>query len=286
MSRRAVETRWAATWAALALAVLMAGATACGEDQAPTWASARVVSNRDDLIGGPRALGEVGDFLLENDQIRVIIQGAGYSRGFGVFGGSLIDAELRRPRESGDSAGGVGHDSFGELFPSFFLQAVATDTVEVLSDGSDGQPAQIRVTGDGGDFLTMLGVLNRAAIGSNEAYLDRDSAPQVRYESIYSLSPGDRHVTVTFRLINTGEQELIFPGRDAETLLRLLGLDLTGFTLPVGDVALFGAMSHIFAPGVGFDLRFGLEAAYARGWSFPPSVGWSPSGWPAMATTV
>ena len=31
--------------------------------------------------------------MLENDALRVVVQAAGYSRGFGVYGGSLIDAE-------------------------------------------------------------------------------------------------------------------------------------------------------------------------------------------------
>src|SRR5689334_22696352 len=66
----------------------------------------RQIKSRTDLIGGPSALGEVGDYLLQNEQIRVIVQGAGYSRGFGVYGGSLIDADLVRPVEEGNSGGG------------------------------------------------------------------------------------------------------------------------------------------------------------------------------------
>jgi hypothetical protein len=150
---------------------------------------------------------------------------------------------------------------------------VATDTVEILSDGSDGGAARIRVSGVGGDFLTLLGVLNRASVGSNEEYLDRDSPPRVRYETIYELEPGARHVVVRFRLMNLTDEALEFPGEDATGLLSLLGLDLEGFTLPVGDVALFGATSDIFAPGAGFDMRFALEDAYARGIEFPAFAG-------------
>ena len=40
----------------------------------------RRVATRVDLIGGPSALGEIGDFLLENDKIGVIIQDKGFSR--------------------------------------------------------------------------------------------------------------------------------------------------------------------------------------------------------------
>src|SRR6185436_1543554 len=65
--------------------------------------AARQIASRADLIGGPGALGDVGDYLLANEQIRVVIQGPGYSRGFGLYGGSLIDADLQRPRSAGSA---------------------------------------------------------------------------------------------------------------------------------------------------------------------------------------
>src|SRR5262249_38216851 len=102
----------------------------------------------------------------------VVIQNAGYSRGFGVYGGGVIDADLRRPDEQGrgTSVSAGGHDIFAEMFPSFFFQAMACDKVEVLSDGShavdqrygthtlhyDAGTAVIRASGPGGEFLTML----------------------------------------------------------------------------------------------------------------------------------
>jgi hypothetical protein len=131
------------------------------------------VTDRAQLFGGgPRALGDIGDFMLANDKIRIVIQNAGYSRGFGVYGGSIIDADLRRPDEQGrgTSLAAGGHDIFAEMFPSFFFQAVACDKVEVLTDGSaeythrygslklhyDAGTAVVRASGGGGEFLTML----------------------------------------------------------------------------------------------------------------------------------
>src|SRR5215510_9103201 len=78
--------------------------------------TAQQITSRADLIGGPGALGEVGDYLIANEQVRIIVQGAGYSRGFGLYGGSLIDADLVRPRSFGNSSGGQGNDNFSELF--------------------------------------------------------------------------------------------------------------------------------------------------------------------------
>lgn len=261
---------------ALLAAGLMIGSglfTSCGDDPLEPMASARVVTARADLIGGTRALGEIGDFVLENDQVRLIIQGPGYSRGFGVFGGSLIDADLRRPSERGNSAGGTGNDEFCELFPAFFLQAAAIDQVVIDSDGSDGGPARIISSGYGDDFLTMLGVLNRAGIGSHENYMDGESEPHVRYDIIYELHPGARHVDIRFQITNLTQGVLLWPGPEAETLLTMLGLDLEGFTIPIGQVLLFGKTSKAFAPGAGFDLRFALEDSYDNGVEFPAFPG-------------
>jgi hypothetical protein len=41
----------------------------------------------------------------------------------------------------------------------------------------------------------------------------------------------------------------------------------------MGDVALFGATSDVFIPGVGFDVRFGLQDAYARNIQWPAFPG-------------
>jgi len=250
----------------------MLAAPACspGTD---SLASARRVTNRFELVGGDRALGDVGDYLLENDKIRVVIQGPGYSRGFGVYGGSLLDADLRRPNEVGTSGAGVGKDAFGELFPSFFIQASAVDDVTILADGSDGGTARIDASGYAGDFLELLGVLNRAVSGSNQFFLDPNSNPKLRYHTIYELSPHNRWVTLRYVVENISEADLAFPNPIANELLGKLKLPVDGFTVPMGDVALFGATSEVFIPGHGFDVRFALEEAYKRKIDWPAFPG-------------
>lgn len=250
--------------------VLLPSTSGCESSEPRSWA--RIVTDRSQLVGGDRSLGEVGDFLLENDQIRLVIQRPGFSRGFGVYGGSLIDADLRRPSEVGSSGEPSGFDQFGELFPAFFIQATAVDTVEILDDGSDGGPARIEASGKAGDFLELVAVFNRIVTGSNVDFQNGNSPPRLRYSTIYELEPGKRYVTTRFRVRNVTQEAISFPGPDAE-LFGLLGLSLEGFTIPVGDIALFGATSRIFMPGVGFDLRFGLERAYARGIDFPAFPG-------------
>ncbi len=88
---------------ALAVVTGAGGLMGCGD--APARARAQRLGSLDDVIGGPHAVGRVGDFLLENDQIRLIIADTGvsgdptqttYGRVNTPFGGSLIDADLRR----------------------------------------------------------------------------------------------------------------------------------------------------------------------------------------------
>jgi hypothetical protein len=239
----------------------------------PLPAEAFVVVERSVLPGGPRALGDIGDVMMQNEHIRVVIQQPGFSRGFGVYGGSLIDADLRRPNEQGSSLQGVGFDNFGELFPAFFLQAVNVDTVEIVHAGRDGSPARVSARGTAGDFLQLVGFLNRAAIGSHVDTQDNTSEQNVAYETVYELAPGDRHVTIRFRVTNISDARMELPSPEARGLLGILGLNLEGFTIPVGDVSLFGATSRLFIPGAGFDVRFGLERAYARNIDFPAFPG-------------
>ncbi len=249
----------------------LAFAASCGDPRG--GAAAMKITSRVQLVGGDRALGDVGDFLLENDRARVVIQKPGFSRGFGVYGGSLIDADLRRPNEIGTSGQPVGNDQFGELFPSFFVQAVNVDDVFVENDGSDGGPARIVARGEAGDFLELAAILNRAVTGSNLDFQSLTSQAQLRYRTTYEIEPRRRWVRLRFRVENVSPRALQFPSELASQLLGLAGLPTNGFSVPVGDVALFGATSSVWMPGIGFDSRFGLEDAYRKKIDFPAFPG-------------
>jgi len=248
---------------ALIVLLLAVSSSSCAGDQVEVWARARLVENRADLVGGPRALGDIGDFRLENDQLRVIIQGPTHSRTLGVYGGGLIDVDLNRPRGDGlgDSSGGVGLDALGELFPTFLLQAVDVQTVEVRDDGADGSAAQVVATGTAGDFVELVGVLNRLLLGSHQDYREPLSEQRLRYEIVYTLRPGARNLELTLNVTNISTGLLTFPTEDAAQLAELVGFEGTDLPVPVGDVAAFSASSKAFIPGVGFDLRFGIEDA-------------------------
>ncbi|MDP2343377.1 MAG: carboxypeptidase regulatory-like domain-containing protein [Deltaproteobacteria bacterium] len=230
-------------------------------------ARAHQIENRAQLIGGPRALGEIGDWMIENGKVRFIIQDAGFSRGFGVFGGALLDADLvRESTGRGNSEGGTGKDNFGEMFPAFFLEALeprevrdpndpskTLPAIEIANDGSDGAAAVLVIRGNGGDFIALTQRVNELLLG------DSRQTPNLFFETRYILEPDAQFLKMTTRVVNVK-----FP---------LEAIDLPNTTLgdsvvptPFGDVVLFGGGNKVFAPHpAGFDVRFTLEDLYADG---------------------
>src|ERR1700734_2842960 len=147
----------------IALFIALApGLPSCNDDYGVLLAAQ--VTNRDQLVGGPVAMADVGDFLLQNDQIKVNILGAHDSQGPGFFGGSIVDVDVRRERLG--YADQLGHDRFAEMFPVVnlldpFPQAtISPPSVRVLKDGSDGQEASIRVEADGAFMFQALAGLH------------------------------------------------------------------------------------------------------------------------------
>ena len=109
-------------------------------------------------IGGPKALAQVGDFIIENDQIRVAILGNRPSMGPHTSGGSIIDADIQR--NDPHFANGHGNDQLAEVFSTVNMNVAEIDgeqgEVVILSDGSDG-PAVICATGPASPFISAWG---------------------------------------------------------------------------------------------------------------------------------
>jgi hypothetical protein len=240
----------------------------------------------DQLIGGPTAMADAGDFILENDKIRLAILDVEASPGPGVYGGTLVDADLQR--SEGEFRNSAGNDQLAEMFPFVNLLSPRPDDtdVEIIQDGSDGQAAIIRVSGDGAFFMDALNVFHapeiRTLFGDVKIYL--------HIETDYILEPGKSYVRMVSRatrmdpldicsedfscelqceagylfdedgcpeclcapetpyaLNNAVVSEAIFTG--------LLGNIDTGLLpgLFAGDFVFFGGANDIFAPGIGFD---------------------------------
>jgi hypothetical protein len=165
---------------------------------------AKVIADRSELIGGPVAMADVGDFLLENDQIRVAILGAKDSPGPGVFGGSIVDIDIRRSRLGFEGA--QGHDRFAEAFPvaNLLVPDPRSMQVSVLADGKDGKEAAIRVEGQGAYLFEALSVLKQNPVIPLSTLFPALKA-SLRFRTDYILRPGDRHLTLRTTLV--AEQE-------------------------------------------------------------------------------
>ena len=227
-------------------------------------AAAMRVSEAGQLIGGPKALGQIGDYLLENDQIRVIIENTGVGRSSTPFGGSLIDADLRRPAGSGSR----GNDEMGELLPSFLLELMDPVSIKVTADGLDGGPAIVTEDGTDGDLLQMVAILNSGLL----------YPPDLRYREEWKLAPGRRYVEITTSITNTSSSAHPLPYLNPPEL-KNLGIDIPDLdkiqlSVPLGHFVIFGAENQAFTPGVaGFNVRFAIEDTYPKAKGFPAFPG-------------
>ena len=276
------------------------GATTCQSGSG--LLRAKIIEHRSELVGGPVAMADVGDFLIENDVMRAAILRSVDSPAPGVFGGSLIDLDVRRPRT--DYGGGLGSDRFAETFPlaNLLVPEPELGEVRVLADGSDGQEAIIRVEGEGNYLFEALGVLR-----SKQALLDL-LFPNVRthmhFSTDYVLRPGARHLLLRTELAldedpppscggtagcpacphgfaedSTGcpvcecsdSVELTPYTAPASVFGAILGDDPTDPAathragIMAGDFVFFGNQNDVFAPGPGFDEDAAVQGAAHSG---------------------
>jgi hypothetical protein len=249
---------------AVAAAALALACTTCTGSAAPR-ARAQPIQVSSQLIGGPKAIGEIGDFLLENDKIRVIIHGNKPGRGNTLFGGTIIDADLVRP---GGGGGLAGNDQLAEVLPTFLFEVIEPTEITVSADGSDGGPASITVKGRGGDLLQLASLLVAALLFP--ANLD--------FEVTYTLAPGKNYVEIATSIINNDDGAHPIPYLDPAALAAQLPqipmLDQLELSVPFGELLLLGGEQKMFAPGaIGFDVRFGIEDSYETASGFPAFPG-------------
>jgi hypothetical protein len=235
----------------------------CGQEPTP-FARAYVITSLDQTIGGPKALARPadadrpGDLILENDRIRLAILSSHNSMGPGAFGGSIVDADVQwnDPRFSA----GNGLDQLAEVFTTANMNLLAPledADVEIVSDGSDGGAAIIRVTSKSEPYLTVLDAL-WAIVGAPDFHLITD----------YVLEPGKSWVRVDSTVIYGWDGEADLP--------EITPMTYTSDTIPViqvaveegvvgGDFTLQGGSVDVFAPGLGFDEDGAVFAARGEG---------------------
>jgi len=149
------------------------------------------------LIGGPDAIGGVGDWYLANDVVEVIVDDP--SRRFGKrnCGGTIVDAGLRDRR---------GEDQFAELFPLLNLDQrveLRFDRIRAETDPG-GAWARLVVSGSRGPSAIPRG--GALARWFDPLVPDAAAIADVRIETEYAVFPGEPWVRITTTIRNEGER--------------------------------------------------------------------------------
>jgi hypothetical protein len=158
-----------------------------------SFASASVIRSLDEAIGGPNASARVGDFLLENDQIRAVIEQGGRSHLPLDVGGSLVDLDLQRPEAA--FRDGRGLDQLGQIAPLsnlFIADASMPGTVRITHSDAG---AEVTVESGSHPILSVI-----SALGLLVARDFIDAGTDYSTFNLYSefeLRPGERLLRVT-----------------------------------------------------------------------------------------
>jgi len=172
--------------------------------------SVRAIASSADLVGGPAARGQVGDWILENDRIRVVVQGPRDDVGASPFGGSIIDVDVVRP-------GGAGKDVLGGIAPfhSFgrTIRPGGANDFEVVASGANGAAVLAISARD----VPARGVALARAIDEGlpggPLAVDPEVAPGVDVTHYYILTAGAQRVrSVTAFCNGSGASKVLAVG--------------------------------------------------------------------------
>jgi hypothetical protein len=189
-----------------------------------TGAAAKQIASSADLIGGDNAQGVTGDFLLQNDRIKVVIQRPTRYIAPIPYGGGIIDADLVRAN------GEPGRDQLGKIAPLYqFGRTPNVQTVEVINDGSMGGYAVVASTGTDAvdDYLNVNNVLTQYLGAGTMLVTSPEKELDLLITTYYVLSPGESRVRMLTAFCNNGN---------------------TAITTEVGDLTEQGGTSDFFNP--------------------------------------
>jgi hypothetical protein len=148
------------------------------------------------LIGGPDAIGGVGDWYLANDRVEIVVDDP--ERRFGKLdhGGRIVDVGLRDRR---------GEDQFAELFPVVNLDQRVTVGYDAMRAEVDpaGRFARLVVTSPG-----LASIPRGSALARRFDLLvpQTEAIARVSVETEYLVRPGEPFVEITTALENRGAE--------------------------------------------------------------------------------
>ena len=159
----------------------------------PGFAAAWKIDDPNELVTGPSTGGRVGDYELANARVRFVIEGARPSDGYDPYGCSIAAADRQR------DAGVPGESRWGEVWLGLNFRAADCDSMVVVNDGSDGEPAVLRATGHDAESPFMASLFPQV------------SQPPSLHATIfreYSLAADTDAMQVHFTIQNDGAQAL------------------------------------------------------------------------------
>ncbi len=157
-----------------------------------------------DLLNSQTKTARIGDFVLENDQSKFIIEQSNRSIGPCPYGGNVIDASLK--------AEGV-EDSIGELCLFLnFSQTLKAEQFEIIEDGSMGR-AVIAVTGRSQllDFINLIGFVSSNLPPFLRAGFNLDEILPITITIYYILEPNQNALRVVTAIRNDSNAQIDFP---------------------------------------------------------------------------
>ena len=183
---------------------------------------AGIITSADALLTGLKADGRLGDIKMMNARASFIIEAPGRAAGgYRYYGGNIVDAL---------PTGHTGGDTFGEVWHTYNLHAFQPLSMELLSDGRDGE-AVVRFEGDVQIFWWAWSFLGAIAGGSP---IELDVAME------YRMKPDEPFVTRHIVLTNNDPDDAVnmpLPltfsnqGDGLTTWQPGLGLDFDGGTV-------------------------------------------------------
>ena len=167
-------------------------------------AVAREATAASDLLAGPLARSSSGDFVLENELFRVIIQKPGRNWfGIGTYGGNIIDVSRRQ------SDGSFLPDHLEEFVTGINIENTPNFTeVEITNPGADGEEAQICARGpdDLLDNQNPSSQIRSRGFPFPASADDRDLPLEI--QTCYSLAANQPYLTIDTRLTNTSSEDV------------------------------------------------------------------------------
>lgn len=162
------------------------------------------LDSADELPSGPMVEARPGDWVMENDRLKVFIEGLDRAMSPCPYGGNIVDAQVKMPD------GALSEDNTGEICLMVNVgQTFAPERFDVVRDGADGGAIVLAVSGrlELLDFLDVETMADDYAPGILDGVsIDPNTIIPSEITRYFILKPGDTNVRVVGALKNLSDE--------------------------------------------------------------------------------